>query len=226
VFISQLWERLLETVFVNVIWVALLAAQTVKKAIQMDVNVYGPFRITKAFAPLVIAEQGRFTTIGSIAGTATWPGLSAYSMTKHAMEAFTDAFAAEMASQNVIVNIVEPGNYKSRISASLQQRAIDQLIASGAQLSEEQQAFVDSPLNDRSQYKDPDEVAAAVMLALFAENPKLRYMVVPNEGEAKMTIGKAMREMVELNADQPYTYDRAALIEMLDAQLSALGSAE
>ena len=38
-FISQLWERLLETVFVNVIWVALLAAQTVKKAIQMDVNV-------------------------------------------------------------------------------------------------------------------------------------------------------------------------------------------
>jgi len=39
VFISQLWERLLETVFVNVIWVALLAAQIVKKAIQMDVNV-------------------------------------------------------------------------------------------------------------------------------------------------------------------------------------------
>jgi len=39
VFISQLWERLLETVFVNVIWVVLLAAQTVKKAIQMDVNV-------------------------------------------------------------------------------------------------------------------------------------------------------------------------------------------
>lgn len=193
---------------------------------QMDVNVYGPFRITKAFAPLVIAEQGRFTTIGSIAGTATWPGLSAYSMTKHSMEAFTDAFAAEMAAYDVIVNIVEPGNYKSKISSSLQQRAIDQLIASGEKLSAEQQEFVDSPLNDRSQFKDPDEVAAAVMLALFDEDPKLRYMVVPSEEEAKMTIGKAIREAVELNADQAYTYDRAALIEMLDAELTAVGGEE
>jgi len=193
---------------------------------QMDVNVYGPFRITKAFAPLVMAEEGRFTTIGSIAGTVTWPGLSAYSMTKHAMEAFNDAFAAEMAPQNVTVNIVEPGNYKSRISASLQQRAVDQLLAKGEELTEEQQAFVDTPLNDRSQFKDPDEVAAAVMLALFDENPKARYMVVPNAGEASMTIGKAMQEMVELNADQPYTYDRAALIEMLDAALDAAGGAE
>jgi len=108
---------------------------------QMDVNVYGPFRITKAFAPLVMAEEGRFTTIGSIAGTVTWPGLSAYSMTKHAMEAFNDAFAAEMAPQNVTVNIVEPGNYKSRISASLQQRAVDQLLAKGEELTEEQQAL-------------------------------------------------------------------------------------
>ena len=35
---------------------------------QFDVNVYGPYRITKAFSPLIIAEQGRITTIGSISG--------------------------------------------------------------------------------------------------------------------------------------------------------------
>ncbi len=40
---------------------------------------------------------------------------------------------------------------------------------------------------DRSQYKDPDEVAAATLHALFAEQPKLRYMVVPNKEEARWT---------------------------------------
>ena len=34
----------------------------------MDVNLYGPFRVTKAFAPLILASKGRITTIGSISG--------------------------------------------------------------------------------------------------------------------------------------------------------------
>lgn len=33
-----------------------------------NVNIYGPYRITKAFAPLIIESKGRVTTIGSISG--------------------------------------------------------------------------------------------------------------------------------------------------------------
>jgi len=193
---------------------------------QMDVNVYGPFRITKAFAPLILESKGRFTTIGSIAGTLSPPGLSAYCMTKHAMEAFNDSFASEMAPQGVTVNIVEPGNYKSKISSSLHNRQVKQLQNSGRELTDEEKEFVASDANDRSQFKEPDEVAAAVMLALFDEHPKARYMVVPNVQEAQMTIGKAMREVVQLNADQVHNFDRAALIEMLDRELAAAGGAE
>jgi NAD(P)-dependent dehydrogenase (short-subunit alcohol dehydrogenase family) len=36
---------------------------------QMDVNVYGPYRVTRAFAPLIIESKGRVAIIGSIAGT-------------------------------------------------------------------------------------------------------------------------------------------------------------
>jgi len=42
---------------------------------QMDVNIYGPYRVTRAFAPLIIESKGRISTIGSISGTlssATW----------------------------------------------------------------------------------------------------------------------------------------------------------
>ena len=85
---------------------------------------------------------------------------------------------------------------------------------------EEMQAIVDR-VGDRSQYKEPDEVAEAVYHALFNEAPKMRYMVVPNQKEAEWTIRKAIQELVELNQDQAFSYDRDALIQMLDASLAA-----
>ena len=169
-----------------------------------DVNVYGPYRITKAFAPLVIASKGRITNIGSISGTLSAKDLAAYSMSKHAIEAFTDSLAAELAPQDVKVIVIEPGNYNSDIGKSAEKR-------SGST----------TRLSDRSRYKEPDEVAAAVLQALSAATPKRRYMVVPNQTEAEWTIRKQIEELVQLNEKQPYSYDRKALIEMLDAALAA-----
>jgi len=74
---------------------------------------------------------------------------------------------------------------------------------------------------DRSQFKEPDEVAEAVFHALFDEDPKMRYMVVPNQTEAGWTIRKAIEELVQLNEGHAYSYDRKALIEMLDQALAA-----
>jgi NAD(P)-dependent dehydrogenase (short-subunit alcohol dehydrogenase family) len=170
----------------------------------MDVNVYGPYRITKAFSPLVIAEKGRVTTISSISGILSAPGLGVYSMSKHAIEAFGDALAAEMAPLGVQVSLIEPGNYRSEISRTAVQR-----MGAGA----------NSPLADRSQYPEPDAVAAAVLHSLSDASPKRRYMVTPNAAEAELTIKKAIEELVQLNQDQPYSYDRKTLIEMLDAKL-------
>ena len=117
---------------------------------------------------------------------------------------------------------VEPGNYKSDIFKSLLQRMADnEKIAADSPFAEQFKRISEGSA-DRSQFKDPDEVSAAVMHALFADDPKLRYMVVPNEFEAKITITQAMREMVQLNAGQTYTYDREALIAILDGVLAEL----
>jgi NAD(P)-dependent dehydrogenase (short-subunit alcohol dehydrogenase family) len=56
----------------------------------MAVNLYGPYRVTKAFMPLIIAQKGRITTIGSIGGILASETLTAYGMSKHAIESFTD----------------------------------------------------------------------------------------------------------------------------------------
>jgi len=73
---------------------------------------------------------------------------------------------------------------------------------------------------DRSKYKEPDEVAAATERALFEASPKRRYLVVPEGREAEITIRKQIEQLVQLNEGQPYTYDRTALIKMLDDALA------
>ena len=61
-----------------------------------DVNVFGVFKVTQAFAPLIIESKGRIVTIGSISGILTWMGGGDYTMSKHAIEAFSETLAIEM----------------------------------------------------------------------------------------------------------------------------------
>jgi NAD(P)-dependent dehydrogenase (short-subunit alcohol dehydrogenase family) len=188
-------------------------------AFQFDANVYGPYRLTKAFAPLLIASKGRVLTTGSISGIVTWAMGGPYTMSKHAVEAFTDTLALEMQPFGVHVGVVEPGNYRSEIMTNMRERlAKGGYGGEGSRYQKQLDRLLTQP-TDRGQYKEPDEVAAAFLQALTDTSPKRRYMVVPNQREAEMAIRAAVARVVQLNADQPYTYDRAALIKLLDEEL-------
>jgi NAD(P)-dependent dehydrogenase (short-subunit alcohol dehydrogenase family) len=170
----------------------------------MKVNLYGPYRVTRAFAPLIKASHGRIVNIGSISGILNESGAGAYQMSKHAMETFSTTMAQELAPAGVLVSIVEPGSYKSEIVRNTMTR-------SGT--------LTQKDVNDWAKLKEPDEVAAAVESALSEPKPKLRYMVVPDAEQAQDTIKAQIEQLVQLNEGQPYTYDRAALIKMLDTAL-------
>ncbi len=194
-----------------------------------DVNIYGPYRITKAFSPLIIASKGRISTISSIAGILSGTMFGPYSMSKHAIEAYSDSLASEMERFDVKVSVVEPGNYNSAIGTTLTKRVKSQDIDLQNSLYPEEMSRMLERDGSRAQFKEPDEVAEAVFHALFDEKPKMRYMVVPNEKEAGWTIRRALVEMVQLNQDQPYTFDRETLIKMLDevlAEAAGEGSAD
>ena len=45
-------------------------------------------------------------------------------------------------------------------------------------------------------------------------------MVVPDQKEADWTIRKAIQVLVQLNADQPYSYSREQLVDMLDEEMA------
>jgi len=178
----------------------------------MNVNAGGPVRMIKAFEPLIIEQKGRIINIGSISGVLARQNLAAYAMSKHAIEALTDSLAEQLNPLGVQVSVVEPGNYNSAISKNA-------LARMGADT-----AAAHSPgyvvRGDRSNYKEPDEVAAAVEQALFEPQPRRRYMVVPNQDEAEITIRKQIEKLVQLNEGQPYSYDRTTLVKMLDEALA------
>ncbi len=185
-----------------------------------DVNVEGVYRTTKAFAPFVIESKGRIVTTGSIAGTLSWPGGSAYAGSKHWIEAFTDALAAEMGPAGVHVSVVEPGNYKSRIRRSSVARRIEQLQEAGGEVTAEMQKKYEATAERELSYKEPDEVSEAFMHALFDEEPLRRYMVVPNAEEQGYTIRTQINELVQLNQWGPYSYSRDELVALLDEALA------
>jgi NAD(P)-dependent dehydrogenase (short-subunit alcohol dehydrogenase family) len=180
-----------------------------------DVNVFGVYRVTKAFAPLIIESRGRIVNISSISGILSGMFWAPYGMTKHALEAYTDSLAQEMALFDVEVSAINPGNYKSEIgikeSAVLAKKPWAQ---PGSPYAEKFASHVEY-LSDRSMYKEPDEVTGAIMQALFDESPKPNYLVVPNEEEAGWTIRKIIEEMAELNADQEYSYSDEELMQMV-----------
>lgn len=186
----------------------------------LNVNVNGVVRVTRAFIPLIVESKGRIVTTGSIAGILSSPGSSAYSMSKHAMEAFTDSLAREIEPVGVRVSVIEPGSYKSRIRRTTVARIAKNIEASGSELTDEIKARMQAAAEREVTLKEPDEVSAAALHALSSETPHRRYMVVPNEEEADLTIRKAIEELVQLNTWGPYSYSRDEIVQMLDEALA------
>ena len=189
----------------------------------LDVNVFGPYRITRAFAPLLIESKGRVVNIGSIAGVQTRLFYGPYSMSKHALEAYTDALAVELAKFDVQVSIIDPGGFRSDIGRNIFER----LQASGMDFEgslyrDEWERNWVAGGGDMSGAPGPEMVVTAVEHALFNPDPQRRYMAVGDPGRADATMRALLRRMLELNANHTYTYDREGLIELLDQEIARL----
>ena len=76
----------------------------------METNYFGALRCMKGVVSRMReAQKGCIINVASVAGQISNPPLSAYAPTKFALEALTEAFAAEMKPFNVRVYLVEPG---------------------------------------------------------------------------------------------------------------------
>lgn len=84
---------------------------------QFETNVLGCLAMIQRLAPKMRErKQGRIVNISSIAGRTTFPVYGAYSASKYAIEAISDALRMELKPFGVKVVIVEPGPIISNIN--------------------------------------------------------------------------------------------------------------
>ncbi|MDX3234614.1 oxidoreductase [Streptomyces sp. ME03-5709C] len=140
---------------------------------QMETNFFGTAEVTKAIVPLM-REQGSGTIVqmSSLGGRMTYPGLGGYDAAKHALEAFSEALASELAPLGVRVLLVEPGMFRTKIASNMV------LAPENAAYRETSGALREMVAGVKGQEPgDPAKAAAAILEVLEAENPPLRLVL-------------------------------------------------
>ena len=148
---------------------------------QFEVNVLGPIAVIQAFLPLLRKGQGRIVNMSSIAGVAAVPFLGTYGASKFALEALTDALRLELRAWGISVSLVEPGaiatpiwNKSASLAESIRASADAELVALYEPLI---QGLAERVRDAERRALSPDGVARAVVHALTAARPRLRYLV-------------------------------------------------
>ncbi|PUA39228.1 short-chain dehydrogenase/reductase [Paenibacillus elgii] len=78
---------------------------------QFDVNLFGVMNTIKAIMPhFRTNKEGMIINISSIGGRVSFPLLTLYNASKWAIEGFSESLYYELATQNIKVKVIEPGN--------------------------------------------------------------------------------------------------------------------
>jgi NAD(P)-dependent dehydrogenase (short-subunit alcohol dehydrogenase family) len=142
---------------------------------QMDTNFFGVVSVTKAALPHLRAQKsGAIVNISSMGGQLSFPGASAYSASKFALEGLSEALAQEVAPFGIKVVIVEPGALRTNFSAT---DAIK--FMPGMEAYRDIVGTMRGLVHDMhgNQDGDPAKAARALDLALQADNPPLRLQI-------------------------------------------------
>jgi len=158
---------------------------------QFDVNFLGALAVTQAFLPMLRASKGRIVFMSSVSGQIASAFVGAYSSSKFALEAASDALRMELRSSGVGVSVIQPGNVNTPIWRK-GRSGKDALLERAPEKARDYYAKHLNALARISEHQertgiDPDIVARAVLHALTAKKPRARYAVGSPAGWMRRT---------------------------------------
>ncbi len=148
-----------------------------------DVNVFGLLRVTQGFIPLLGADKartgtpGRIVTITSVGGRVASPFLGAYTATKHANEAMTDALRRELNIYGIDAIAVGPGAVKTPIWDKAEAENKNGPYTK-SDYADAIATYEKTMLDAGRDGLEPEAIARVIEEALTAAKPKARYAVV------------------------------------------------
>jgi len=148
---------------------------------QFEVNVIGLVAVTQAFLPLLRRGRGRIVNIGSIAGRSALPGSGAYDSSKFAVEAITDVLRMELRAWGISVSVIEAG----AVATPIWEKSLREADELSRRVGPERYALysglmakVREEATESARKALPvDAVVKAVVHAMTARKPKVRYLV-------------------------------------------------
>ena len=95
----------------------------------ININLNATFVLTRELCgPMMKRRYGRVVNISSVVAAIGNPGQANYCASKAGMEGFTKAFAAEVASRNIMANCVSPGFIESAMTEKLNDKQKETLF--------------------------------------------------------------------------------------------------
>jgi NAD(P)-dependent dehydrogenase (short-subunit alcohol dehydrogenase family) len=149
---------------------------------QFETNVFGVIRVTQAVLPQMRERRkGRILMMSSVSGFVTPPTQGAYSASKHAIEALSNALRHELYPFGIHTVLIQPGYIVTNIQSTAMSLAetYQEKIKNGP-YAKMYAAYMGNASSTRAQSKTTPEDCARIMLkAIEAPNPKARYVVTP-----------------------------------------------
>ena len=162
----------------------LLHLETEELRHQLDVNLLGVHRVTRAFASLLgadparLGKSGRIVMMSSINGRVAQPFVGPYAASKFALEGYAASLRRELMAHGIDVIVVAPGAVKTPIwqkAAAADATRFDHTPYKTALANV--RAFA---LRAGRNGLPPETAADAVWRALTVAKPKTRYVVMRN----------------------------------------------
>ena len=150
---------------------------------QMEVNLIGPFQVSKAFAPLLGSDPqrtgnpGRIVQISSVAGMMGIPFVGPYVASKFALEGMSESLRRELMLYGIDVIVVGPGSVVTPIWEKA--AAEDYERFNTTDYGPIIQRFLAFFAEEGKKGLTPDKIGRAIHHALTTSKPKVRYAVVP-----------------------------------------------
>ncbi len=152
-----------------------------------EVNVFGMVAMSQAVIPgMKERGWGRIINVSSVAGILASPLTSPYSMTKHAVEAFTKSLRGEMAPHGIDVTKINPGPYNTGFNDRMVDGITEYIDAGDASAHETNAVVREIVLTDQL---DPAEVSTTLADLAEAE-------VTPPETLLPEGIGELLQAMI------------------------------
>jgi short-subunit dehydrogenase len=142
---------------------------------QFEVNLFGLMDTTQQFFDLLDNNHAKIINMGSIGGRIAQPLVGAYSASKHALEAVSDALRRELLMTNIDVIVVQPGMIATPIWDKAEEIDIEQYI--GTKYEKISKNIKNIAVTGGKAGEKAEKVGKVVLNILKRKRNKSRYVV-------------------------------------------------